>query len=77
MQMKTKFISDTYPLEHNLQTLFEYDINTNVQKEIVEAYSSPLLYGEQRCDMHPRLLYQENISHLIQRILIIEEKLYF
>ena len=56
---ETKFISDTYPLEHNLQTLFEYDINTNVQKEIVEAYSSPLLYGEQRCDMHPRLALSE------------------
>lgn len=55
----TRFISDTYPLDHNLQKLFEYDINTNIQKDIVEAYSSPLLYGEQRCDMHPRLALSE------------------
>lgn len=51
----TRFISDTYPLTHNMQTLFEYDMQNDVRTDIVAAYSSPLLYGEYRCDMHPRL----------------------
>lgn len=50
-----RFISDTYPLENNIQHLFEYDMDTNRRMEIVAAYSSSLLYGEKRCDLHPRL----------------------
>ena len=54
-----RFISDTYPLANQLQHLFEYNMEEKGLNEIVSAYSSPLMYGEKRCDMHPRLSVSE------------------
>lgn len=49
------FISDTYPLANDMQTLFEYDVKKDSYRPIIRLYSEPKLYDEKRCDLHPRL----------------------
>jgi len=53
------FISDTYPLVHDMQTVFKYDFTENWYKPIIMLYSDALLYGEKRCDLHPRVSKSE------------------
>ena len=59
-----QFISDTYPLDNCIQTLFLSDIISNAYVPILEAFSDPRLYIEKRCDMHPRLEKEHNIINL-------------
>ena len=58
---QTEFISDTYPKRMDLQELFHYDLLTNRKKTILYIYSSPLMYEEKRCDLHPRISRSERI----------------
>lgn len=54
-QLKTGFISDTYPKKDSLQYLFRIGFDGKDYKEILRAFSEPRRYGEQRCDLHPRV----------------------
>ena len=56
---ETSFISDTYPLNHDMQTLFEYSIEKDIYRPIIELYSDARLYDEKRCDLHPRVSRSE------------------
>lgn len=49
------FISDTYPIKYDAQTLFYYNITNKKYITILKIYSNPNLYAEKRCDLHPRL----------------------
>ena len=51
---KKEFVSDTYPLENCIQTLFFSSIEQDIHIPVLEAFSDPRLYIEKRCDMHPR-----------------------
>ncbi|MCD8019184.1 MAG: hypothetical protein LUF92_06245 [Clostridiales bacterium] len=53
------FISDTYPLNHDMQTLFEYDFVTDHYRPLMNLYSDARLYDEKRCDLHPRVSRSE------------------
>ena len=55
LQDENIFISDTYPLGNDMQTLFEYDMKNDAYKQIIRLYSEPKLYDEKRCDLHPRV----------------------
>ena len=61
LKNKKCFITDTYPKKMDLQELFEYDSATNTKKPLLKIYSSPLLYEEKRCDLHPRVSKSERI----------------
>lgn len=56
---KNRFITDTYPLDHCRQYLYRYDMERNQKDTIASLYSSPLMTGERRCDLHPRLSRSE------------------
>ena len=49
------FITDTYPLEHSIQHLFSESARQTDYAPICDLFSDPRLYGEKRCDLHPRL----------------------
>ena len=49
------FITDTYPLEHSIQRLFSESARKMDYAPICDLFSDPRLYGEKRCDLHPRL----------------------
>lgn len=49
------FISDTYPLPNHLQNMFVFDKSRHRYLPIASVYHDPRLYGEKRCDLHPRL----------------------
>ena len=51
---ETMFVSDTYPIK-GIQHLYTFDTGTNAYKLIGKMYSNPLLSGEQRCDLHPKV----------------------
>ena len=50
-----RFVSDTYPLEGDIQSLFIHGVDTVEREPICALYSDPRLFDEQRCDLHPRL----------------------
>ena len=54
-----KFISDTYPKRKDMQELFEFDFSKNKKRSLLFIYSSPLMYEEKRCDLHPRISKSE------------------
>lgn|GEM_PF-1856558 len=56
-----KLLSDTYPLDGNFQTLFTASIEGDEYKELAQIYSDPRMFGEYRCDTHPRL-FKDNKS---------------
>ena len=56
------FYSDTYPDENCMQQLFKYDIKNKEYSKILEVYSHPLLNGEKRCDLHPKLINKNYIA---------------
>lgn len=51
------FISDTYPKRDCLQTVFLYDMKKNEYEKLVDIFHTPRLYEEKRCDLHPRLTW--------------------
>ena len=61
LSTNNQFITDTYPLEHCLQYLYSFDMRNNKRKDILKIYSSPLMTGEKRCDLHPRISCNEEI----------------
>ncbi len=52
---KEYFIADTYPLNRCMQHLFSSSIDGRTYNPICDLYSDPRLYGEKRCDLHPRI----------------------
>ena len=52
---KSMFITDSYPLEGNVQYMYLYDMQKNIRVPLVELFHDPRLYEERRCDLHPRL----------------------
>lgn len=52
---EANIISDTYPLKHDMQTLFEYNLDKKCYRPIIAVYSNARLYDEKRCDLHPRV----------------------
>ncbi|WP_026491282.1 hypothetical protein [Butyrivibrio sp. XPD2002] len=48
-------ISDTYPLKGDYQHIFMADIYDSEYCELVCVFSDPRMYGEYRCDTHPRI----------------------
>ena len=55
-------ITDTYPNNYCMQTLLKYNISTNEKIILSNTYSNPLMYDEQRCDLHPKLSESKKIS---------------
>ena len=53
------FITDTYPLAHCKQRIYRYHLGDTKLDTIVTIYSSPVMSGEKRCDLHPRLSMSE------------------
>lgn len=54
-------ISDTYPQHRSQQELFTFDILEGKRNIIANIFSDPRLYGEKRCDLHPRIDSQRGI----------------
>lgn len=76
---KKTFVSDTYPLENCMQTLFLSSIDNNMYVPILKSFSDPRLYIEKRCDMHPRLDEKHDLINLdstfsggLRRIIILK-----
>ena len=57
---KSVFITDTYPQENQMQYLYQYDIHNKQRTRILEVFHDPRLYGEKRCDLHPRLTHDND-----------------
>lgn len=53
------FVSDTYPLDNDMQTLFKYDLLKEEYTQVMKVYSDPRLFDEKRCDLHPRVSNSE------------------
>lgn len=50
------FITDTYPIKKNsMQYVFRIGFSGERYKEILRLFADPRLYGEHRCDLHPRV----------------------
>lgn len=47
-------VSDTYPDRASFRQLYLYDTGTGKRTEVAAFYSPPSLFGERRCDLHPR-----------------------
>lgn len=54
------FISDTYPQPDNFQHLFCIDTESDRYYPILDIYHDPRMYGEKRCDLHPRVSKSNN-----------------
>lgn len=48
-------LTDTYPDTDYFQHLYSVNVSSNVKKELVKIYSDPMVTGEKRTDLHPRL----------------------
>lgn len=57
---KQYFCSDTYPNSKCMQTLFLYNVKKRKYVNICELFSHPMLEGEKRCDLHPKLDLKDN-----------------
>lgn len=55
------FITDTYPLEHSMQHLFSEALNRTDYAPICDLFSDPRMFGEKRCDLHPRVTPDGNV----------------
>ena len=49
------FLSDTYPQEDHTQNVFLCRRDGSGYKRLLRVFSDPRRYGEQRCDLHPRV----------------------
>ncbi|MBQ3436749.1 hypothetical protein IJG26_02260 [Candidatus Saccharibacteria bacterium] len=54
------FCSDTYPNKKSMQELFLFNLLSKKYTQIAKMYSDPLLYGEKRCDLHPKYAKSSN-----------------
>lgn len=50
-----KFITDTYPNRYGFQKILYIDIYQQKIETLLDIYSSYKIYGEKRCDLHPRI----------------------
>lgn len=50
-----RFITDTYPLQGFMQHVFCDAIVGSAYEPVFDIYSDPRMFGEKRCDLHPRL----------------------
>lgn len=50
-----EIITDTYPDKNGYQHLFKANLKTGEVSKILQIYSSPVVNGETRTDLHPRL----------------------
>jgi len=58
---QTTIVTDTYPLGKERQHLFLIGRDGAGYREIANLFSDPRLYGEKRCDLHPRLSTDERL----------------
>lgn len=49
------FVTDTYPLSGCMQHVFTENISGDDYQSICDIYSDPRMFGEKRCDLHPRI----------------------
>ena len=56
---KNIFVTDTYPKAYDMQALFECNIAKKTSRPLLQIYSTPLMYEEKRCDLHPRISESE------------------
>lgn len=56
------FVSDTYPLDNQLQKVFCCRLDGTGYREIANVFSYPLKFGEHRCDLHPRVETNQRIT---------------
>ena len=49
------FISDTYPNNNLMQTVFKYDYSKKLKTVYATVFGDPRLTGEYRCDLHPKV----------------------
>ena len=55
-------ITDTYPLGDSMQELFLCDTEISGTKRLVaRVFHHPFLFGEERCDLHPRLSHDKKL----------------
>ena len=59
MKQGKEFISDTYPKEHSLQTLYHYNLSTKVYTPLIRIHSDARYFDEKRCDLHPKVSKSE------------------
>jgi hypothetical protein len=57
---KNKIIFDTYPDRSGMQHLFYLNTLNNDFKELGEFFHSTTYFGENRCDLHPRITKNNN-----------------
>lgn len=76
---RESFISDTYPLGHDMQILFKYSFIEDKKKDILMIYSDARMFEEKRCDLHPRVSRSEKyisidttFEHGIRQVLLIQ-----
>ena len=59
---RTGFVTDTYPQKDRMQYLYLSSFDGLDCREIAHLYSSPVNYGEHRCDLHPRVFNNKYIT---------------
>ena len=48
-------LTDTYPQKDRTQRIYTTGIDGSNGKQVLSVYSEPTLFGEKRCDLHPRV----------------------
>ena len=48
-------LTDTYPQKDRTQKIYITGTNGSNGKQVLSVYSEPTLFGEKRCDLHPRV----------------------
>lgn len=52
---KDTILTDTYPDANGYQKLYTVNLKSSQEKELLKIYSIPVLTGERRTDLHPRI----------------------
>ncbi|MDO0824925.1 hypothetical protein [Desulfosporosinus nitroreducens] len=55
LEDKVHFVTDTYPLKNCLQHVFVESADSDDFSPLCDIYSDPRMFGEKRCDLHPRI----------------------
>lgn len=50
-----QMITDTYPDGYNFQHIIRYDMEKKEGKVFASLFSDPRMFGEKRCDLHPKI----------------------
>ncbi len=58
---KERILADSYPLKRSMQHLFMISRDGKNYREIASLFSDPRMFGEKRCDLHPRLTKDNRI----------------